>query len=146
MATPTTLLAGIVTRFTSTVLVTYPKMSVWYGQAPEGTATPLTVLKYRADFEWNFEPTEMYYTKGELTFHVFAAGLATVEGMASSITTVFNQNETSISIVNAADFSMQQKTYMVDVEPDRTVDQEQIYRAELMFEVFVSWFLPVSSP
>lgn len=153
MATPTTLLAGIVARFQKTVQTDYQNMTVWMGQAPENTPLPLTVIKYNTKYEWHFgggagaNGGTCYYTEGDLTFYVFAKGLATLEQIANDVTVEFNQYDMQQSLIiqNAETFELTQTSYMVDAEPDRTTDAEQVYRAELVFDCKVSWTLQKSA-
>lgn len=134
-----TLLSGLYARFKATIGADFA--GGWFvGQAPDGSSLPLVVVKLgRQDFQWTTEAT--YQTQGPVTLYVFGKGAAAVETLASELTSLFNQNWGSISIANASVTWMLQNGYTIDAEGERAADNEQVFRAELSFEVKVAWTL-----
>lgn len=134
MAT-TTLLGGIVRRFDAAgTLTASMSQGLYVGLEPEGKSLPFVVLLHMGETpEWCFE--NAYLEHGEVQFHVFAAGLANTEEIATNIKATFDPpaggRTIDLQIAGATTISFLRTGYVVTADEQKSSEGQIVYHCQI---------------
>lgn len=135
-----TLLQALVSRFhrdnvLKTVFDVGADACPWVTEAPEQSTLPLCTIEHGGEVpDYTFELA--YKTDGEITFRVYAEGLAAVEALAANVMDCYDRlmdDPQELVITGARCTGCYRNNYTVRREPERSPTGDWVYSVELPY-------------
>jgi Protein of unknown function (DUF3168) len=132
MATPTTVLGGLLAVYQADNVLPTLAPAFWTGQAPENTPLPYLVLEHQGEeVQWN---SEGGIEETRCTLHAFCEGAAACEAIVGAIRTAYDF--VRLSLDGVADMGVMRTGYTL-VPDERAGDADLVYHAAVSFLVRV---------